>query len=289
MSIPDGAFPVNDPSLVGDPVSLEVIDAGADPEYANARSDEVLQQLNPLPEIDAAPDGTVHLPAGWIDPQGKLHTTALVRELTGADEEKLARVSMRENFPLWIRTLLECGVEYIGDQPASQTIFDQLLVGDREMLILGIRVATYGNELPMDITCPSCDEVQAIALELDADIPIKKLDPPEVREFDLKLKHGEHAVVHLTTAAVQDEVISDRKRTGAEMATLTVERCTKTIDGNPVNHHMALEMKLADRKTIMDFLADTQPGPDYEGVSLPCSSCGREFPVRLSMVDLFRS
>jgi hypothetical protein len=287
MKLPEGAIPIHDLSLVGDPVELEVIDASADPEYATARSEAVLDSLNQRPEIEQAPDGAVHLPAGWVDPSGRLHSTAVVRELRGIDEERLGRINMREQMPLWIRTLVECGVEYIGDAPATPEILGQLLIGDREQLSLEIAIATYGDELPMEVVCPFCLKRQEVALELRKDIEVKNLTPPDKRLFDIELMSGKHATVTLPTAALQDEITADRERNTAEAITLTLENCIKKLDGTPPNHHMVLNLSMRDRKTIADFLSDTQPGPDYEGVSVPCS-CGRDVPIRLSVVDLFR-
>jgi hypothetical protein len=289
MSMPD--FVIDDPSLIlTDPVpTLEIIDGSADPEYAAARASEVLDAANPRPQMVEPPDGQVALPAGWIDPKGVLHRTAQVRELTGKDEEKLSRINITSALPLYLRTLVTQGTEYIGNVEPSKEIIDQLLVGDREALILGIRIATYGDDVPIRVICPNCEATQDVAIELSKDVPVKTLDEPEVRTFDVPLRKGSVAVVQLATVAVQDEILAHPNTSEAELKTITLSKCVLSIDGVPATYDRVLNLGMADRKTILSFLAETQPGPDYEGVILPCPSCEKTFPIDLDLADLFRS
>jgi len=281
-----GVLPINDPSLIAEPVELEIVSSSSDPEYAAARSAQALADVGGPPKMEAPPAGHVVLPGGvFLD--GELHQDAIVKELTGAAEERLARIDPLKSLPLYLRSLLEEGVEYLGGKPPSTDVLDNLLVGDREMLILAIRQATYGDDLPMHLTCPVCEHEDSIVLELNVDIPIKKLDAPEIREYDVDLRDGK-AVVTLATAAIQDKVIGT-EHSDAERKTLTLQHCVKSINGIPSNYDMVLNLGLRDRATILNFLADKQPGPDYGEVSLPCSGCKRDLPINLSLADLFRS
>lgn len=291
-NVPPGAIEIDDPSLVGPPVEIPglngTMSSFEDPEAASNQSQAFLESLaQERPSLGAAPNTTVLLPGGWIDPAGKLHNQAVVRELTGRDEEALAKISITENPVGYLHGLL-AAVESVGGFPTNDQMLGELLAGDRDMLVLGVRMATYGSEMPVHLVCPACETEQDIAIELDVDVPVQKLEDPTERAFDVPLRNGSTAKVKLLTSADQDYVIEDRKATNAEQRTKTLERCVLSINGLPVNHHTIHDMGMADRQTLLDFLADHQPGPNYGEVSLPCSGCGRKYPLMLSLADLFR-
>lgn len=272
--------------LGGFDIPDDIISTQDDPERASEMSQKALG-VGEQPEIDDAPIGHIHMPGGWIGSDGTVHHNAVVSELTGVDEEKLARVNPAANYPLFLQTLLKAGLESIGGMEPDEDMLNGLLVGDREALLLGIRIATYGNNLDVSLTCPQCGEEDEVILELDEDIPIKEMETPAVRQYDVDLRNQRVAVVTPATTHMQDS-IWDMKKTSAEIKTSALERCVMSIDGRPVNRHEIRNLGLADRKTLINFLADLQPGPDYEGVRLPCQSCGLESPLVLDLADLFR-
>jgi hypothetical protein len=282
-------IPIEDPFAAEDAAeaAINVISSADAPEAASAASEAALAPDKP--EMKEPDPGLVELPGGWVSPTGVVHKQAFVKELTGRDEERMARVDATTNLPLYLQTMVECGTESIGGEPATKDMLRDLLVGDREMLILGIRMATYGRTTePFDIVCPKCQFQEKISLELDKDIPVKHMERPEVREYEVDLRNGSVALVQPLTARQQDE-IWDVKKTVAELKTATLERCVVSIDGRPVNHPMVLNLGMADRNTLLDRLAELQPGPDYGGVRLDCQGCGESFSLTLDLADLFRT
>lgn len=271
--------------LIAEPVSLDFISTEDDPELASQASEAALTGDRPL--MANAPSGQVELPGGWFDPQGNLLTSAVVKELTGHAEEKLSRIDLQANFPLFLQTLTRFGLENIGGHEPTDQMMNDLLIGDREALILGIRIATYGPEVEMHIQCPECRAEEDIAIELDKDIPVDKMAEPEKREYEVELRNGRTAIVHPTTCGIQD-LIWDPKKTAAEMKTAALDRCVRTIDGRPVTTEEIRDLGLADRNALITKLTDLQPGPDFGGVKIPCESCGQEFNILLDLTDLFR-
>jgi hypothetical protein len=261
------------------------ISATENPELATELSQKVIEGEKPVAR--EAPIGEVDLPGGWIAPDGTLCRTAMVHELTGLHEERLARINPATNYPSYVQTLLKSGLESINGHELDDEQMKTLLLGDRESLLLGIRIATYGPNLDMHLTCPACRHEEDLILELDKDIPVKEMDTPEVREYDVELRGGRLAVVRPATVGVLDS-IWDVKKTGAEMKTATLQRCVKTLDGRNVAPQDILRLGLADRKTLLTFLHDIQPGPDYEGVRLACEECGEESALVLDLADLFQ-
>lgn len=274
-------------SIFGDVDLSDTTSTADNPELASSLSEQALESANEKPKMEEMPDGQVELPGGWIDADGNLHTRALVRELNGRDEEKMSRIDPQKNLPLLLQTMAKCGLESIDGIEPTERMFNDLLVGDREMLILGIRVATYGDNLPMHITCPSCRAEEDLELELMEDIPISRMEHPEQREYTVELRHGRSAIVTPLTVQMQDQVW-DPKKSLAEVKTDMLEKCVVAIDGRPVGRQEVLDLGLGDRNTLLDRLQELQPGPDLSGIQLPCQSCGQDFALGLDLNDLFR-
>jgi hypothetical protein len=246
----------------------------------------------PEPTIDEPGEVTVDLPAGWLTPEGLLVTKATVRELNGYDEERLSRVDMQKNGAAYVTELLVLGVEELGGQKPTKKILQELLIGDRDALVLGIRTATYGNEVEFKLTCPECDTESAIGVLLDEDVDVVRLEDPLVRRFDVKLRNGGTALVALLTGVAQEAVAADFvKKTTAEINTVMLAKSVVAINGKPVmgrNEDVQM-LSAADRGTITDFIAEHQPGPQLnKEIPVPCAVCGNEFRILLGLPNLFR-
>jgi hypothetical protein len=85
------------------------------------------------PEIVSPSDTTVELPGGYLNAAGEIIRTAEVRELTGKDEELISKTN---NLGKAILTILQLGTVKIGNELATDKILDELLVGDRDAIIL---------------------------------------------------------------------------------------------------------------------------------------------------------
>jgi hypothetical protein len=269
-------------------MSVQQIDPTVTPDAAN----EVVRQLTTpeVPLMQDPPTNVVTLPGGYLDPDGGVYQDARIREITGADEEALARElrSPQISIPRVVDIILRRTVEALGPiQPVPPGVLGNLLTGDRAYLMLAVRILTFGNdwEVP-DFPCRFCGELFGTIVELDS-IPLKHLDNPMVQEIDVPLRHDHLATVGLMTGAVQLDMMAGDP-TIAEQHTIAIDRCIKKIDGRPVVPPLAQKMGMADRHKIVDAMAATQPGPLMEEVGVQCSKCGRDGNYTVSLVDLFR-
>lgn len=258
----------------------------------NSLTKKVLQSMNPAPVIDDIPDTSVELPAGIII-DGQVYQNAEVRELTGEHEEKLAKARLSNNAAKYVNTLLLCGTVSVGGKEATPALLDTLLQGDLDMLMLGIRRATFGDEFEVyEVECPHCQELNDLELNLK-DIPIKELDDPETREFLIELRKGRQAKIQFPTGAVQNEIFKNNL-TIPEMNSLTLAECVVSFieaDGSEKMSNGLTDVKklgVADRTKLQEFIYDNQPGPRYDKVTALCSSCEGEVPVPLNVGILFR-
>lgn len=267
----------------------EPIDPLVNPELANERVRALT--ATSIPMMRPPPTNNASLPGGYIDAEGNLHTDARIREINGSDEEAMARELRNPTIsvPKVVDLLLKRTVEAVGTmEPVPPGVLNDMLTGDRAALMLAVRILTFGNdwEVP-DFPCRLCNQTFGTIVELDS-IAIKKLDNPMVQEVEVELRNGHNATVALLTGGVQLEIVGDGNRTGAEEATTAINRCLRKLDGSPVAGPMAQRMSMADRRTIVNAMAEAQPGPQMEEVMVTCIECGREANYTVSLIDLFR-
>ncbi len=272
-----------------------------DPEKLNkfvAQAAEMAKSKFPVP--DAFASDLVTLPGGLIindSGRERVVTTAQVRELTGADEESLGRALAAENPFHVMNVLLEAGVVKLGEEKPEDTreLLKELLIGDRDAIMLGVRAATYGSEIEVKgWECPNCGEKIDATFDLADDVETKTLKHPSEAEFDVKLRNGAVAHVRLPNGEDQFSVGELSKRPMAERDTRLLERCVETVtdsDGQVrvmmAAPYMARDMGMADRRKITGELSKRQPGPAYNAVKFTHETCGKEVALSFNLGDLF--
>lgn len=267
------------------------------PDQANAEIAAVLNQaMSDMPVIDFPSDDTVTLPGGLII-KDQIIKTVQVKELTGEDEESLAKASQSMNPFIFLDRMMRCGVLRIGNEPSEMTdkLLSQMLIGDREAIILGIRKSTYGEKLEVnDWFCPNCGTKEDLVMEI-SDIPVVTLnDPLNEINFKVNLRKGGFAQVSLASGADQLATFEKTELTQAQRETVLLSRCVSSItDKNGVEHSVAgfpslvRSMSVPDRHAVLNALRDKQPGPKYDQVKYTCSSCDEQVNVTVTIGNLF--
>jgi|SRR6185437_1556264 hypothetical protein len=287
----------SDPVIVSDPPA-DWIDPMKDPDKANAEIAALITEASTaeIPVITLPADDLVNLPGGLLK-DGKVTRTVLVKELNGSDEEALSRAAQSLNQFHFVDRLLKLGVLRIGEYPVSLTekLLGELLIGDREQLILGIRKSTYGEDIEIDPwNCPSCGVKAKLTFTID-DIPSVKLDDPANKiEFDIELRKGRTAHVRLASGNDQITVYEDSELTMAERQSVLLEKCVEAITDSSGTVHtiaafpsMIRTMGMVDRHKILDALSDGQPGPKYDQIKHKCAACGEDVNVAVGLGNLF--
>lgn len=267
------------------------IKAVANPDLANKLAAEAMapsvQEVatsSIKPAVLPLPDTEVELLGGLYDPFKGLVTNVEVRELTGIDEEAISKIVDQGKALL---TILERATVKIGDEPASKELLDALYAGDREQILLAIRIATFGSEVKLGPgECPECGEEQVYVVDLKKDVPLKKLEGD--REFTLDCKVGK-VTVTLPTGSTQKALVTSTNKTTAELDTILLKNCIKSVNGETViNPESVRNLSLKDRRDILQEISNRNPGPQLNAIKRPCQSCGVEVPLPLTLADLFR-
>lgn len=238
-------------------------------------------------DVPAPPSLSVELPAGLLDVDGRVTREATVRELNGFDEEELSRWAT--NTAKTLEVLLERGVALLGDSAPTKETLSQLTVGDREMLLLAIRKATYGSTVTFTgIYCPHCESREDLEIDLDTDVAINNLASDEGRQFEVKLSRGT-AIAHMPDGFSQMATLADPDASPAQTVTTILRWCVDRIGGVPVlSDNDIRRLSARDRNTLVDEIAKRRVGPDFRGVKKACPSCGEDIATPLSLLSLFR-
>jgi hypothetical protein len=267
-----------------------------DVEVPSGKEDELLRAkeaiAGPIPLMPAQPANAVELPKGFFY-QGAMQTKAEVRELTGADEEMLART---QDFIEFFDRMIALGTARLGDLdltgmslPDRQGAVQTLLVGERERLCLAIIQATYGDTKTINFTCGQCQAEQEVDLIFSEDLTVREVD--DIRSsYTYTTSTGDLIEYRLVNGGDQMVAFKDATSNRAEQNTIILSRCiTKVNDGllpDPMGY--ARQMKIRDRKAILDDLVEHQPGVDTT-VKTNCTRCQNEQTLPLGWADLFQT
>ena len=277
-------------------MTTSTITAAENPALANKLAQEATQIIveevvgsTPMITIPSLPDTNIELPGGFYDPlEDTLVTTAEVKELTGADEEDIVRIT---EVGKALMVILQKGTVSVGGKPADKDTLELLLAGDREALLLGIRCATFGTEIELtDVVCSRCPELQTMTIDLKKDVKTQVLeDRINDRTFVLDLKVGKVKVT-LPTGNTQNKLVNAPNKNNAELDTLLLSNCVLEINDVQILGQAPIRnLGIQDRRTILEEIAKRNPGPLLNEVKKACNTCGQEVELPLTLADLFRA
>lgn len=278
-------------------------DALSDPGSANAAVDAILADNQEKPVIALPPSDIIQLPGGLVR-RGEVIRTVKVRELTGYHEEALTRAlqpapgTMSVNWANFLTVLLECGTVQFGDLDEDpKELLKDLLLGDRDAVILGIRQATYQDEVELKgWQCPACAAVTDLTISLAEDVEVVTMDDPrQEATFEVKLRKGRSATVKLATGRDLAAMYEKDGLNNAERESIMLTKCLMKItdiDGTEQRVQgraagVVMDLSIPDRKAIVRELENRQPGPRYNGIKFVHQDCQKEVPLAVGLGDLF--
>jgi hypothetical protein len=256
-----------------------------DAELVNKFAQQALKEPEVSVETKAPLGPEVKLPGGFIE-NGALVTTAEVRELTGLDEEAIARAT---SVGKALGLILQRGLVKLGDRDVAPEDLDLLLSGDRDALLIGIRRVTFGDTIDFSVTCGNCGEAQQTSIDLEEDVPVTTLnDSIADRNWTVITKKNSIGVA-LPTGITQRKLWDNMDKTNAEINTMLLSGCVLSINGAPsMGASSVLKLGMAERSEIVSQIIEKNPGPRLGEVTKTCEACGEKISLPLSLVDLFR-
>ena len=238
-----------------------------------------------------------NLLAGYIDEEGNHHTTFVLREMTGRDEEAISKSDVRQNGAKLIAILLERCVVSIGsitkkgtDNEKWKNIIKSLYVGDQDYMLIKLRELSMGGEIEVTHTCPYCKESLKTILdvsELDT-VPFKG---QTLVPFSLpKGYRDKKGVIHkdgtlrLPTGQDREILTPIAKKNTAQASTLMLTRLCKFEDGLYVTEDIMRDLTVRDREYLQKVLQENLFGVNLE-IDVTCTSCGEYFKGNLNSTN----
>lgn len=248
----------------------------------------------------------VRLPVGHLDADGRVHTTATLRKMTGHEEALLADRKLRANGGKLVTELLTGCVRSLGElTQVNRGIISELTSADRNFLLLELRKLTFGTELEANYTCPSCRETTVALEDLDT-FPVRRSDGTGIPEIVVQLEDGYEDRAkdawydvfrfRLPLGSDEERVSLIARENAARGTNALLARCLVSVVGDgeemPDNRREALgtkilsDLTMGDRARIERAFREEMPGLDLSR-EFDCGSCGRPMRTTLDLTSFF--
>lgn len=172
---------------------------------------------------------------------------------------------------------------------------DDLISGDRNALLVSLRITGYGADYEVEVDCPECSTRSKQTFDLSS-LPIKrlKIDPVTIGEnvFEVQLPVTKKVVkVKFLTGHDEREMMitSERKKkTGIKTDSSVTDRLMQSIvsvDGIKDKNKLAFFVKnipARDSLVLRKFLDNYEPGVEMKSW-MTCPSCHEQSEVGLPM------
>jgi hypothetical protein len=233
------------------------------------------------------------LPGGYWDPNGQLHRAFELAAVTGRDEEQLAS-AVGPSPPALVTEVLSRCVRRIGDiSPVSPEVARQLLVADRNYLLLRLRQATFGDRVRANLFCPwpDCGEQVSVGFSI-ADLPVEQArHRAPLHTMTLTVSEDDGTPIDVTfrlpNGADQEEVSALLALNEATALTLLLSRCITRLgtDESPGEPRIAA-LSATARSEIERHMEDLAPKVG-QAMDITCAECGRTFTTPIDIQRFF--
>jgi len=223
----------------------------------------------------SAVDG-VHLPTGYLDEEGGLHTELHLKEMTGEEEDILT--SKKMSVYARMNRVMENCVTSIGtyDQksPRWKDVIRSLVASDRLYIILQLRILSLGPVFSQKCQCNECESFSNQNVDLN-DFIIPPIKEPYKRTWTIELPQSKKKVL----LKVQDGYAEAKLQKHAEskdLLSLAMLGRVVEIDGQqPVRVSMLKQLSFKDRQFIREAFRDKEG--EFETLAeYECLNCGAE-------------
>lgn len=211
-----------------------------------------------------------------------------IKPMTAKEEDILTSRAYIKNGTVLTELMRSCLIDKHIDP-------DDLISGDRNALLVSLRITGYGSDYEVEVDCPECGAKNKQTFDL-ATLKIKRLeiDPVVIGEnlFEITLPVTKKSVkVRFLTGRDEQEmmIIAQRKKkSGFETSSAITDRLTRSIvsiDNITDKNKIGLFVKnipARDSLALRKFLDKYEPGIDMKAW-MTCTSCHEESEVKLPM------
>jgi hypothetical protein len=240
------------------------------------------------------PVSTVPVPSeGKVYPQGSNisgRTTLDIKAMTAREEDILTSTALIRQGTVLNHLIQSCLID-------KSVSVDDMLLGDRNALMISVRITGYGAAYEVQVNCPECGEQSDQKFDL-SELEIKRLEIEPVTSgenrfsFTLPVSKKE---VHFKFLTGKDEremtVVAERKKKlmpGTQVesnVTSRLEHVILSIDGiedrNKINSFIK-NMPALDSRRLRTHLESSEPGIDM-GAWMGCPHCSESSKISMPL------
>lgn len=261
--------------------------------FQSGQASQVLDQYSDIP-VESVP-----LPSlGLVYPVGSsLHgaETVEIRAMTAKEEDILSSRALIKKGTVISHLLQSCIVDRSVDARS-------LLGGDRNAIMIAIRVTGYGPQYDIEVQCSACRHKDKYSYDLGA-LPIKRLEiapaEPGTNAFDVKLPvTGRVIRFKFLTGIDEENIVATQEKMKKLIAggidnliTTKLKTCIVSIDGN--TDRLAIDkfvnfLPARDSLFLRKYIDNNEPGVEMK-VAFACSNadCGHTEEVALPLGPSF--
>lgn len=174
---------------------------------------------------------------------------------------------------------------------------DELLVGDRNAIVVFLRSTSYGDNFPLKFRCPKCSSEEEMKFGLSSLESKDIIDVPDENGlFTFELPKSK-SIVKFSPLRIKDEeelnklIDNKKKKIGdsyfKEEVTARYLIQIKSIDGNCEKEFIekfTKRMSLIESNKLRDYMEKVEPGINSV-IKFHCSSCDHDFKEDLKIND----
>lgn len=209
-------------------------------------------------------------------------------------EIEMKYMTAREEDILTSQNLIKQGVvidKLMQSMIVTPVNFNDLVIGDKNALMIAARILGYGKDYPVEVTCPECGTVNKITVDLtklpEQYIPEDAVMPyPGVFEFMLpQSKRVIHfkllntGIDRFITKELEANKRSSKNGGVDRELTTRLKNLIVSVDGNADKRFIANfvdnELFAMDSKALRTYMRSVAPDAKFE-IDFICTECGHE-------------
>jgi hypothetical protein len=239
-----------------------------------------------------SPRRTVDLPGGgYVDDAGKMHSRAVLREMTGREEDILTDLSMPPG--LRLDTLISnCIESFLSEDGTSVTdhgvialaVKRNLPTVDRILLVIRLRQLSIGEDFSFKVECPGCE------VELDKFVSLQALEvqaapEPSKRVYVIDLPSGRKARWRIPTGVQETDFARVSSKNTHNTMTRALEMRVFEVNGEPSTFDVIRNLSARDRSALRkDFVV--REGSIDTSIDVVCEHCAHKFHTEVAVASV---
>jgi len=214
--------------------------------------------------------------------------TVQIRAMTARDEDILTSRALIKKGTVITHLLHSCLID-------KNINVDDMLSGDRNAIMISLRITGYGSSYNVEVDCPNCSERSKQSFELGT-LPISRLeispiaDGANLFEFQLPVTKKTVQFKFFTGRDEQEIMVTSerRKKQGMisnNLVTTRLQHAIVAVDGVTDRNKLSAfirNMPARDSLTLRKYMDDKEPGIEMKSW-MDCPSCDEQSEVRLPL------